>query len=208
MQLQGLTDQMLLGPSCFLLICHHGFWWPTIYCLIFAHATWSNSIARLSTQTGLQLFIVWPSVVSHNIVEFQGELLFHYQAVDVMHKVFSSEKTELARFFTRIIPPASRADLLETLRTQLSEHFSLEENASLAKHRRENIHLKIPSLKRIYSLDSEEQYSLHRETLTERPCELLCEYWDSDDFSVSQCMLLAREFIPFFMAVLMNLVSQ
>ena len=126
----------------------------------------------------------------------------------MMHKVFSSEKTELARFFTKIIPPASRADLLETLRTQLSEHFSLEENASLAKHRRENIHLKIPSLKRIYSLDSEEQYSLHRETLTERPCELLCEYWDLDDFSVSQCMLPTQEFFPFFMAVLMSLVSQ
>ena len=103
-------------------------------------------------------------------------MLLQVPVVDVMFKVYSSSKAEIARFVTKCKPPETYDMMIVELQRQLEDHFSLKEMATLAKNRKESLHLRVTKLKRVYSIDSASQYTLHMGTIRSgTPYEFLCK---------------------------------
>ena len=103
-------------------------------------------------------------------------MLFQVPVVDVMFKVYASSKAEIARFVTKCKPPETYDMMIVELQRQLEDHFSLKEMATLAKNRKESLHLRVTKLKRVYSIDSASQYTLHMGTIRSgTPYEFLCK---------------------------------
>lgn len=92
----------------------------------------------------------------------------------------SVDKTEISRFVAKVRVPDTRGKLVETLQGLLNAHFSLEYHQTLCgpKNRKENLSIKDSTCRRIYSVDTDDQYSLHLDSLRKQPpvCELVCKY--------------------------------
>ena len=66
--------------------------------------------------------------------------------------------------------------MIVELQRQLEDHFSLKEMATLAKNRKESLHLRVTKLNRVYSIDSASRYKLHMGTIRSgTPYEFLCK---------------------------------
>lgn len=93
-------------------------------------------------------------------------------ALDARMRVHNSEKVEIAAFSAKILPQADRHSLILKFRELIEAHFDL---GSISRKTVEKLSFRDLVRRKTYSVDTEEQYQLHKPALSPESYDIVCE---------------------------------